>query len=142
MGNAAKRNGRTVSMGAGIGAGLLFSLITTLLGAAIIAVLLDREVLPWERVGYGIMVLLPIAAAAGTQIACSRIRRQRMAVCLISAAAFWLTLLGATALFFGGQYDGAVVTGGLIIAGSGCVMLLGGRENRAGKRRTGRKLPR
>jgi len=142
MAGIGKRNGRTVSMGAGIGTGLLMSMLTILIGAAVIAVLVEKELLAWEQIGYGILVLLPVSAAIGAQTACSRIRRQRMAVCLISAASLWAALLLITALFFGAQYEAVGVSGGLIIAGSGCVLLLGGREKTGGKRPNMKKLTR
>lgn len=140
--NETKRNGRTVSMPAGIVTGAAVSIAATLAGAAILALMLDREIIAWEQIGYGILILLPLAAAIGTSTAYKRICRQRMAVCLLSAAAFWGILLAITALFFGGRFEAVGVTGGLILAGSGCVMLLGGREKRAGKRRNRKNIHR
>lgn len=142
MPNGIKRNGRTVSMPSGILAGTGVSLGVTLAGAGILAQLVNGEIIAWEQIGYGILILIPVAAAAGAQMACLQIRKQRMAVCLLSAAAFWGALLSITALFFGGQFEAVGVTGGLILAGSGCVMLLGGREKRAGKRQIRKNMHR
>ena len=50
-----------------------------------------------------------------------------------SGLLFWATLIAITALFFGGQYDGMLVTGLVILAASGIVALTGlRRENRKG----------
>ena len=52
---------------------------------------------------------------------------------LFAGVGFWATLIAITALFFGGQYDGMLVTGLVILAASGIVALTGlRRENRKG----------
>lgn len=138
MAKSAYQNGRASSMPSGLLTGLAAGMGAILLGTAIIALLVHREVMSVEKIGYGIMGMLLAASAVSAHSACRRIKRQRMVVCLLSAVILWLSLLALTALFFGGQYDGALVTGGLILCGSGCVMLLGGREKRGGNRRNRR----
>lgn len=128
-----KRNGRAMGMGQGLLLGLAISLGITLSGAAILASLVDREVMPWEKIGYGVLVTVMVASAAGAMISSGKIKRQRLLVCASSGLVYWLSLLAVTAILFGGQYEGVGVTAGLIIAGCGVSCLAGGR-NRGGKR--------
>jgi len=129
-----KRNGRAMGMPGGLLIGLCVSLGITLIGAAILASMVDREYLPWENIGYGVLMVVIGAAAAGSWVSERKIKRQRLAVCALSGLVYWLALLAVTALFFGGQYEAVGVTLGLIVAGCGVTCLMGGRS-RGGKRR-------
>lgn len=134
MSNRHKAAGRAMSMPAGLAWGTGLSLMITIVGAAVLAWMVDRELMAWEQVGYGVMLVLLAASSAGAAGAAGKIKRQRLAVCLGTGALYWLSLMAITALFFGGQYEAVGVTGLLILAGSGCVLLLGCREKRGGKR--------
>lgn len=132
---AQKATGRTMSMPGGLAFGGVISLAITVIGAVLLSKLMDTETIEWEGVGYGIMVLLTAASFLGALSAYSRIRRQRLVVCLLSGAIYWITLLGITALFFGGQYEAVGVTAGLILAGCGCAGMLALPAGRGGKRK-------
>ncbi len=130
-----KPTGRASSMPAGLLIGAAGSLIITLIAAFILAKLLDAETLPWENVGYGVMILLLLSSMVGALLAYGKIKRQRMMVCMLSGVIYFGILMSITALFFGGQYDSVGVTALLILGGCGSVGLLGMREKRAGKRK-------
>lgn len=130
-----KHTGRAVSMPVGLTIGSVISMGITLMLAGIIAWLVDRGSMPIQGIGYGAMVTLFTSAVVGALVACGRIKRMRLQVCLISGGLYYLLLLSMTALFFGAQYQGMGVTGAVIGSGVGCVLLLGMRKERGGKRR-------
>ena len=86
------------------------------------------------------MVLLIVSSFAGAMIAFSRIKRQRMLVCIVSGVIYFAMLMSVTALFFGGQYSAVGTTALLVLAGSGTAALLGLRQRR-GTKRTKIKVP-
>lgn len=135
MAGKQKLTGRAMSMPGGLAFGAAVSLGLTLLGALLLAKLVQNETLPWENIGYGIMVMLLAASFSGAMLAAARIKRQRLTVCLLSGVIYFGLLLSMTALFFGGQYSSVGVTGVLILGGSGTAALLGIREKRGGKPR-------
>lgn len=115
--------------------GLGVCLGVTVGAAALLAKLVDSETIPWENIGYGVMVLLLLASFLGALTAYGKIKRQRLMVCLMTGGGYFAVLLAMTALFFGGQYDSVGVTFLLILAGSGTAGLLGLRQGRGEKKR-------
>lgn len=132
-----KPTGRAASMPAGLLQGALVSVGITISIAAVLAKLLDSEKIGWESIGYGIVFLLLAASFLGAAAAYRKVKRQRIVVCAASGAIYFCVLLAVTALFFGGQYDGILVTFALIFAGSVLAALLG--LCHGGSRRTVRK---
>ena len=127
-------------MPAGLAIGGATALVLTILGAMIVAKLVDSEVIEEAAIGYGAAVVLLAASFMSSMAAWSRIKRQRALVCMASGGIYFLMLLAMTALFFGGQYSGVGVTAILIAGGSGCAVLLGLRGG-GGKRGTRYKIP-
>lgn len=125
-----KFTGKATSMAGGVLKGALASLIWTFLASGLLAWLIHREYLPQNAVGYGRMVILLTASALGAAYAFGRVKRQRIAVSAYTSGVYFLMLLGMTALFFGGQYTGMGVTLLMVLAGTGSVLLLGGRGGR------------
>lgn len=132
-------SGKARTIPVGIAFGLLVSLTVTLVGAALLAYLVASEKIGADGIGWGAMVILAAASALGTWTAVARIRRRRLMVCGISAASYYLLLLGMTALFFGGQYEGMGVTALMVLTGSGIVLILGMVGKKGSKR--SRKIP-
>ena len=126
-------SGRAVSIPKGLAMGNGVSLGTTFLMSFALAGLISRERLSWDQVGYGILILLFLSALLGAATSVKAVKRQRLMIAMGSGLLFWATLIAITALFFGGQYDGMLVTGLVILAASGIVALTGlRRENRKG----------
>lgn len=110
MGKQGKTKGKAAAIPAGIGIGLCVGLITTLLGAVLLAFALAGETLTVDTMGYGVMVVLFVAAFISSMVATWCIKHRKMQVSLITAGAYLLMLLAMNALFFGGQYEGVGAT--------------------------------
>ena len=127
-----KATGRASSMPIGVLAGGACAFAGTMLTSAVLAKLVDMEIIPQDKIGYGIMVLLLLCAFLGANEACRRVKRQYLIVSAISAGIYYSMLLSVTALFFGGQYSGMGVTAVLVLCGSLLAVFLrsGNREGR------------
>ncbi len=89
-----------IAMGAGI------SLLITLIGAVIGAILLSGETIGTEQVGLISTIITVISAGIGSLIASGRFGKMKMQVCLITGAVYYLLLLVLTILLFGGLFSG------------------------------------
>lgn len=125
-----KATGMAMSMPVGLALGGTVSLIVTLIMSAIIAKLVDGEVIAENAIGYGALFTLLSAAMAGAFCSSRKIKRQRLLVCLLSGLIYYITLLSITAIFFGGQYKGMGVTALVIAGGCGAVILMGMRQGK------------
>lgn len=125
-----RASGKAISTPAGIGLGLLLSMMVTVGGAAILAWLVSGERIGEGVIGYGAMAILLLSSLLGALLAANRIKHLRVQMCLISGAAYYLTLLAITALFFGGQYQGMGVAAILVLVGSGAAALAGLRGSK------------
>lgn len=134
--------GRATSMPAGIGVGLLASIFLTVAGSAIVSLLISRETIQENGIGYGAILILLLSSSVGALAAWRCIRHQRVIVCMIHGLCYYLVLLGFTALFFGGQYQGMGVTALVILAGCGTIGLLGLSGGKKGNRKIKKMLPR
>ena len=129
-----KPTGTASGIPGGLAMGNLAALIVTIAMAALLALLVSRETMTEESLGYGVMVLLFLSAAIGGIVAYGRIKRRRLLVFALSALCYLVTLTALTALFFGGRFDGIFPTAMLIIGGSGTSFFLSARAGRGGKR--------
>lgn len=134
-----KPTGTASGFPAGLATGTLAAMLITVVMAALLAELINREIIRLEAVGYGVMIILFLASFAGASISYGHIQRRRGLVFLASAVCYLVTLIALTALFFGGQYEGIFPTATLIISGTGCGFL---RSVRAGKGRPSYKKQR
>ena len=133
-----KPTGTAMSMPAGLAVGGIWSLVVTIGLSAVIAKLIDGEIVEQGSIGYFVISILLIASITGALQSFRKIKRRRMLVCLISGLIYFCVLLSITALCFGGQYQGIGVTGLVVLCGSSCAGLMGLREKKQG--RTG-KIP-
>lgn len=137
-----KVTGRISSVPAGIAIGEGVSMILTVIGALVTAMLVDRGVIPEERIGYGSLLTLLAASVAGAIVSWKRIRHRRMMVCMIHSAGYYLLLLSIAALFFGGQYEGMGVTALVVLAGGLCVAMMGLKGERKGNLKISKMMSR
>ena len=120
-----KVTGRSASIPWGIGIGVLVSVLLTVVGSAVVALLVSSETLPENGIGYCSIVILILSASIGSAVSYGLIKHRRLVVCMLHGLSYYLVLLGCTALFFGGQYQGMGVTALVVLAGCGTVGLLG-----------------
>ena len=129
-----KPTGRASSMPQGLAVGVLWGLVIVLFGAAVLAKLIDANILQENAVGYGVMTILMLASYVEARVSYGKIKRKQLIVCMASGGLLFGILLGATALFFDGQYSAVGVTALLILCGSGLAAMHHPGRNRGGKR--------
>ena len=130
-----KVKGTATSMPGGLAAGMIISIVVTVVGALIAAHLISKEIISQESAGYCSMFILLLASLTGSWIACGKIKRRRLMVCGMSGLIYYALLLATTALFFDGIYEGMGVTALLIICGSALTALIGTRGQGSSARR-------
>ena len=110
--------GTAKSIPAGIGIGLLVSLICTLALAALAAYLILAEITPQDSIGYWAIGILLVSTITGSLTAVRYIQRLKLQMSFLSAGCYFALLLAITALFFGGQYQGMGTTAVTVFAGA------------------------
>lgn len=118
-----KMKGTATAIPTGLAIGGLINLIVTMAGSAASAYLVLNQRIGDNGIGYATMVILFVSTVLGAWGAYSCIKKQRLQVCLLSAALYYLLLLAITALFFGGQYQGMGVTALVILVSALTVAL-------------------
>lgn len=126
-------NGTTMTIPVGIGLGVAVSILLTLLGSAAVAWMVMSETVGEGATGYLAMIILAIATTAGVFVAATLTKRLRLQICMLTGVFFYLLLLGITALFFGGQYQGMGVTALIVMAFSALIAFLPAKKFQIGK---------
>ncbi len=116
-----KAKGMPIGLLWGVGAGLM---VTFFFVAAMTQLILSGT-LAETAMGYGTMLALPISTATAAAISYGMIKCRRMQVCLLSGGIYVLCLLMINVLFFGGQFEGIVVTVALSFLGAFIVGMAG-----------------
>lgn len=124
-----KPTGRTMTIPGGLAVGTLTGLAVTVALSALLALLVNMELIERDNTGYAIMLLLLTSSAAASAIAYRRIRRRKLPVYIMAGVAYFLSLLAVTALFFGGQFHGVYACAAMVAAGSMGAFLLSGKRN-------------
>lgn len=122
-----------VSIPKAIGYSLIVSMITSLLGILAAAYLIYNEIIIQENMGVVVTVVLLLSSAASAITAINTAKRMRLQMSLLSGVAYYLLLLSVTALFFGGEYSGIVLTAVTILASCGIVAIGDMFVNKRGK---------
>lgn len=128
-----KVTGKAMGIPAGLAIATLISIIITLAGSAATSYLISSEKLSTDAIGFASMVILAVAAAIGAWGACSFIKRMRLQVCMMAGGCFYLSLLAITALFFGGIYQGMLVTAAIIFVTCGVIAIIPIRKGKKWK---------
>ena len=125
--------GKAMSMPAGIAIGLGISLILLMTGCAVIAALLEKEIIMEGQIGYGAMVTLFFSSAIGSAAAVVLVKHRRLMVSLLHGSGYMGSLFLINGLLFGGTITGGWVTAILLYGASCCVSLLLPQGNRQKK---------
>lgn len=103
--------------------GFLAAFAMTLLISGILAFLIAGEKTDPEELGVGVLITLLASSAAGSFLAVKLAGQKPLVVGSLCGAAYLLSLLSATALFFGGEYNG-VLPGALVVLGGAMAAVL------------------
>lgn len=136
-----KISGRAPSLGKSVAAGVAVGVIWTIVSALIISKLVDMEVIPVEKIGYGSMAAVLSAVFIGASLAGKKAGHMVIQAAAISGLAYFACLLLVNALFFGGSYTGMGVTLLLVILASALAVLAAGKGS-GNPRRRRYKIPR
>lgn len=128
----------TSGLAMGIGVGIGISLLVTLILTAIAALLMSRESLAEDSIDIIVIAVELISSLAGAWTAYTLIKSRRLLVCLGTVAGYYLLMLGCTALFFDGQYQGVGISALAVLVGGLVVGLLGLKEKK--QSRVNRKI--
>ena len=124
-----KFSGRALSIPAGLGIGLLIALVVTVAGAAITSWLIYAEKIGEGSSGYAAMLILALAAGTSALSAVYLIKKQRLQICMLTGVCYYLSLLGMTALLFGGQYQGMGMSAIVILSVCALIAFLPSKNN-------------
>lgn len=125
-----KFTGQSKSMPIGLALGWGISLGITILGSALLSMLILNGTINWKHSGYGVMVVLLLSSYVGASFAAGALKSRRLLVCMLSGVLYLFTMLGITALFFDGQYEAVSITSALIVGGSMCAALVHSAEKK------------
>jgi len=120
-----KVTGTSKSIPVGICTGTGAALAATFAGSLFTAWLISFEKIGENAIGYCAIVILMLSSMLGGYLAQATVKHQRLVMCTATGAAYYLSLLAITALFFGGQYQGMGVTALVVAAGVGVMILMG-----------------
>lgn len=135
-----KATGTAPSLLRAVSYGITASCTCAILWAAVLAKLLDGEVIKMETVGYWAMAAHVTAVLAGGLFAAGRAGHRSVLAIGLTGAGYYICLLLVNALFFGGQFAGLGVTFLLVAAAVGVGTLTAGKGS-AGTRHRRYKIP-
>ena len=82
MGNT-RPNGRAMSLPGGLAIGLGVSMSVTVAASLILTKMVLGEMIQMQSIGYGILILLIMAAFLGAVVAQGRVKHRRLLVCIL-----------------------------------------------------------
>ncbi len=104
------QTGRRPNWGKAVVKGTVTALVSAFLCAAILAKLVDSEVIKMEQIGYGILIGHLLAVFMGTKVAIGGAGKEGLYAACATGAGYYLALLIVGGLFFGGSFAGLGVT--------------------------------
>lgn len=125
------RKGRSIPVSIFIG--IAISILLTLIVAGIAAALLASERIGIQTLSAIASITVVIATGVGSWLSTRLAGKQRMLVCLITGAGYFLLLLAMTAMFFGGSYEQVPIRLLFVLLSSALVGFLGMKGKRNNK---------
>ena len=113
-----RTTGQAPSQGKRLLQTLLWALIWTIGASLVVAMLIDREMLPMEKVGYGSMGILLICGYLLAKKSGAGKGRGQLIGTAASVGIYYLLLLLANGTFFGGEFRGFGVTLSVLLIGA------------------------
>ena len=139
MERKSRNGGRAKSIPAGLALGCVLSVGITVIFAGIVAKLIDLEKMKETAIGYSALGILLAASYLGCVTAGEAIKHRKAMVCGLGALIYYLILVSATALFFGGEYRGMGVTALVVLCGGVLAFMTTARKGREGSGKRKRK---
>lgn len=130
-----KTRRKEIGVPGGLALGLLAGLIITFSGAALMAFLIAGGTAGESSAEIAASVIQLLSAAIGALTAVGCIRKMRLQICLLTGLTYYLVLLGITALFFEGSYDGMLISALMVLIGSAGVAFVPSKKAGTGKKR-------
>ena len=118
-----KMSGKGISIPIGVVIGALTALAVAMIGALLLAFLVMKETISIDGTGFGAMIVVGLASAAGAWLAAAVTKSNKLLVCGLTAIAFFAILLSMTAVFFDGVFHGVGLTALMILLGAGVNVL-------------------
>jgi len=134
-----KATGKGISVPAAIGIGVLICIAISLAGAMIAGYLLTTESIAVSDIGWCVILISAAASFVGAMLAASAAKANRLPVCLGVGTGYVAALLGSTALFFGGQYQGVATMVITVLLACGAAGFLGWKGRKQAFRK--KKIP-
>lgn len=128
--------GRAVGIGIGVSAALTLGL------TALLALLVDRQVMTPETAAKFPAAICVVSALAGAWIAAGQAGKKRLPVCLLTGGGYLLVLLAVTAFAFAGSYTGIPLRLALVLGTCCAAGLLGASGKGNGMKRYKSAIPR
>ena len=122
--------GRAGSMAKGVLVGTIAALVITIAVALLLTQLILSDKMDFTVLGYSAMIMLPLASAVSALISVGIVKRRRMQTAMLAGVAYFVMLSLINFIFFGGHFDGLLVTILLILGGAFCVGIWGIRGER------------
>ena len=107
-----------------IGLGVVLSILVMLIGTLGVTSLLLNDSITTEGLGISVLVITELAVVFGCTFSTLRTGRAILPVALGTGLGFFVVQLSITALFFDGQYHGALVTLFAVLSSSVAVALV------------------
>lgn len=130
-----KVTGKAVALPIALAIGLLIDIAIMLVFVSVVAHLVIGEKMDEGAIGYAVMVVLPLITALGAFVSAGMVKSRCLLVCMMSGAIYYLTLIGVTAMFFGGQYDDVLTTAVLVCIGAAMAGVTKGMHGQRGRTR-------
>ena len=117
------KQGKGLHGPAAIGIGIGVSVVSTVLGAALIAYFVHTQVLGQAAVKVWLMLVLMLSAAVGSIVSSAAIQEKRLVSGIASGVGYFGILILANALLFGGQFTGFWMSLLMVALGAAAAML-------------------
>lgn len=112
-----------ISAWAGIAIGWGTSLLATVLACGIITWLIHNEHITQNAMTWAAAIAALSSALLGCTVSMGIVKGKKLIICVITAAAYFITLLAITAMVFEGEYSDVETNAGMILAGGAIALL-------------------
>ena len=110
-----KGNTKEKSLILSVALGVCFSMLMTISGAALTALMVNGQTIGEGRAGLAAKIIVGLSTIVGCVVASLFAKRLRLQVCMLCGGTYYSVLLGMTALLFGGEYTSMGITALIVL---------------------------